>query len=69
MGWIIARHRNHPNGDIISRHKDTPGILNRFTRDFIIHGKTTEILGYADSELDSWNATMRKTKAKDKHYD
>ena len=69
MGWIIARHRNHPNGDIICRHVDEPDTAKRFMRDFIIHGRTTEILGYADSELDSWNAMVGETKARRKHYD
>ena len=68
MGWIIARHRNHPNGDLITRHKDEPKILQQFMRDFMVHGQTTEILGYVDNWTDSWNYVTRKQKAKDKSY-
>ena len=74
MGWIIARQRNHPHGDIISRIPDTPDLMQTLIRDFIIHGRTTEILGYVDGIPDdtweeSWNRVVAKQKARDKQYD
>jgi len=75
MGWIITRQRNHPNGDIITRVEDTPGVMQTLMRNFIIHGQTTEILGYVDGEdlnevyIDVWNAISRQIKARDKQYD
>lgn len=71
MGWIIARHRNHPNGDIITRVEDKPGVMETLMRNFIIHGQATEILGYVDGEdiIDAWGEVFRQIKARDKQYD
>ena len=71
MGWIITRQRNHPNGDIITRVEDTPGVMQTLMRNFIIHGQATEILGYVDGEdiIDAWGEVTRQIKARDKHYD
>lgn len=71
MGWIITRQRNHPNGDIITRVEDTPGVMQTLMRNFIIHGQTTEILGYADGGgiIDVWNGVTREIRARNKQYD
>jgi len=74
MGWLITRERNHPHGDVILRHEDTPDLMRTLMRNFIIHGRTTEILGYVDGTLDdtweeSWTRVVAKQKARDKQYD
>ena len=75
MGWIITRQRNHPNGDIITRVEDTPGVMQNLMRNFIIHGQAMEILGYVDGEdanevyIDIWNGITREIRARDKQYD
>ena len=70
MGWIITRQRNHPNGDIITRVEDTPGVMQTLMRDFIIHGQAKEILGYVDGEdIDIWNGVTREIRARNKQYD
>ena len=71
MGWIIARHRNHPNGDIITRVEDKAGVMQTLMRNFIIHGQATEILGYVDGEdiIDAWGEVTRQIYARDTQYD
>ena len=71
MGWIITRQRSHPNGDIITRVEDTPGVMQNLMRNFIIHGQAAEILGYVDGEdiIDAWGEVTREIKARDKQYD
>ena len=71
MGWIITRQRNHPNGDIITRVEDTPGVMQTLMRNFIIHGQAMEILSYVDGEdlIDAWNEVTRQIKARNKQYD